>query len=179
MEGKLESTLAEEAFHDMSKGTKEEFQSVNSYPIHTEAETDMNRERSVDSKSMMAVNDTKLLDTNRDGLNLINQDPEHTQSKGKSLKLQKKKKKHSESKQKLNTSKTTKKKKTIDANNKDNAEAPAYIPPKLVLCTLQCRYRVVKKVCKQLDYKLIEDDTVDWDLYWSDTSIPLTRIQKM
>ena len=47
------------------------------------------------------------------------------------------------------------------------------------MCTLQTKYRSVKKVCKNLDFKLIEDDNVDWDLYWADTSIPVNRISKM
>lgn len=29
------------------------------------------------------------------------------------------------------------------------------------------------------DFRLVEDDQVDWDLFWSDTTVPLNRIQKM
>ena len=44
-------------------------------------------------------------------------------------------------------------------------------PTKMILCSMQTKYRVVKKACRKLDYKLNEDDTVDWDLYWADTGI--------
>lgn len=30
-----------------------------------------------------------------------------------------------------------------------------------------------------LDYRMVEDENDDWDLYWSDTTVPLNRIQKM
>lgn len=52
-------------------------------------------------------------------------------------------------------------------------------PAKMILCSAQTKYRVVKKACRKLDYKLNEDDTVDWDLYWADTGIQPQRIQKM
>lgn len=41
----------------------------------------------------------------------------------------------------------------------------------MILCTTQTKYRVVKKACRKLEYKLNEDDSVDWDLYWADTGI--------
>lgn len=50
---------------------------------------------------------------------------------------------------------------------------------KLILCTQQCRYRIIKKSFKKLEFKLNEDDTIDWDLYWSDTMVQPQRIQKM
>jgi len=37
----------------------------------------------------------------------------------------------------------------------------------------------VKKVCRNLDFRLFEEDTVDWDLYWSDTTLAPNRFQKM
>ena len=43
--------------------------------------------------------------------------------------------------------------------------------PKLVLCTQNTRYRVVKKSCRMQDFKLIDDDTCDWDIYWADTGM--------
>ena len=43
--------------------------------------------------------------------------------------------------------------------------------PKLILCTQQTKYRVVKKSCRRLDYRLSDDVHLDWDLYWSDTGI--------
>ena len=44
-------------------------------------------------------------------------------------------------------------------------------PYKLILCTNQCRYRVVKKACRRLDFKLNEDENIDWDIYWADTGL--------
>ena len=41
----------------------------------------------------------------------------------------------------------------------------------MILCSMQTKYRVVKKACRKLEYRLNEDDTVDWDLYWADTGI--------
>ena len=42
---------------------------------------------------------------------------------------------------------------------------------KMILCTAQTKYRVVKKSCRRLEYRLSDDATLDWDLYWSDTGI--------
>ncbi len=50
---------------------------------------------------------------------------------------------------------------------------------KLILCTCQTKYRVIKKACRKLDYRLNDDETLDWDLYWADTGIQPQRIQKM
>jgi hypothetical protein len=30
---------------------------------------------------------------------------------------------------------------------------------------------VIKKACRKLDYKLLDDEAADWDLYWADTGI--------
>lgn len=30
-----------------------------------------------------------------------------------------------------------------------------------------------------LDFRLVDDDTIDWDLYWADTQIAANRITKM
>lgn len=40
----------------------------------------------------------------------------------------------------------------------------------LLLCTAKVRYVVVKKACRQLGFKQIEDENGDWDLFWTDTS---------
>jgi tubulin polyglutamylase TTLL6/13 len=50
---------------------------------------------------------------------------------------------------------------------------------KLILCTFQTKYRVVKKSCRKLDYKLCEDQNLDWDLYWADTGLQPQIVQKM
>jgi len=42
---------------------------------------------------------------------------------------------------------------------------------KLVLCTHATRYNVIKRVCRKMDFKLNEDVTFDWDLFWSDTGV--------
>ena len=41
----------------------------------------------------------------------------------------------------------------------------------MVLCTTQTKYRVVKKSCRKLGFKLASDERADWDLYWSDTGV--------
>lgn len=51
--------------------------------------------------------------------------------------------------------------------------------PKLILCTSQTKYRVVKKSCRRLDFKLNDDENSDWDLFWADTGIVPQRVQKM
>ena len=51
--------------------------------------------------------------------------------------------------------------------------------PKLILCTAQTKYRVVKKSCRKLDFKLNEDPNLDWDLYWADTGLQPQIVQKM
>lgn len=43
--------------------------------------------------------------------------------------------------------------------------------PKLILCTKDTKYRVVKKAVRKLDFKLNDDDKADWDLWWADTGI--------
>lgn len=61
----------------------------------------------------------------------------------------------------------------------DDGEKKKKLPPKLILCTNQTKYRVIKKACRKLDYKLNDDENADWDLYWADTGIQPLRIQKM
>lgn len=42
---------------------------------------------------------------------------------------------------------------------------------KLVLCTQNTRYAVIKKVCRRMDYKLNDSEEADWDLYWTDVGM--------
>lgn len=42
---------------------------------------------------------------------------------------------------------------------------------KLILCTAQTKYRVIKKACRRLEFKLVDDENCDFDIYWSDTGI--------
>jgi hypothetical protein len=51
--------------------------------------------------------------------------------------------------------------------------------PKIILCTAQTKYRVVKKACRKLDYRLDPDDSLDWDLYWADTAINQAKIKTL
>ena len=56
-------------------------------------------------------------------------------------------------------------------DNEDEYTKKKYALPKMVLCTAQTKYRVVKKSCRKLDFKLNGNLQGDWDLYWSDTGI--------
>jgi len=49
-------------------------------------------------------------------------------------------------------------------------------PPKLILCTFNTRYRVIKKACRMLEFKFNEDENSDWDLYWTDTGLKVNII---
>jgi hypothetical protein len=49
----------------------------------------------------------------------------------------------------------------------------------LILCTASCRYNVIKRACRQLDFKLSDDENADWDLYWSDVGVQMERISKL
>ena len=42
---------------------------------------------------------------------------------------------------------------------------------KLILCTAACRYNVIKRVCRKMEFKLSDDENADWDLYWSDVGV--------
>lgn len=57
----------------------------------------------------------------------------------------------------------------VEEENEDDEPKKKKAPPKLILCTAQTRYRVIKKACRRLDFKLNDDENADWDLYWSDT----------
>ena len=68
---------------------------------------------------------------------------------------------------------------TKEEEEDDDAQKKKKTTTKMILCSLQTKYRVVKKACRRLDYKLNEDENVDWDLYWADTGLQPNRIQKM
>ena len=63
-----------------------------------------------------------------------------------------------------------------NAEEDEDGEKKKKLPPKLILCTTQTKYRVIKKACRKLDYKLNDDENADWDLYWADTGIQPLRI---
>ena len=50
---------------------------------------------------------------------------------------------------------------------------------KLLLCTAQTKYRVIKKACRRQDFRLDSDEGLDWDLYWADTGVQMPRIHKL
>ena len=50
---------------------------------------------------------------------------------------------------------------------------------KLILCTANCRYNVIKRVCRRMDFKLSDDENGDWDLFWSDVPVQPERISKL
>lgn len=63
-----------------------------------------------------------------------------------------------------------------EEEDEEEAERRRRQVPKLVLCTTQTKYRVIKKACRKLDYRLNDDENADWDLYWADTGIQPMRI---
>ncbi len=50
---------------------------------------------------------------------------------------------------------------------------------KLILCTKDCRYNVIKRVCRDMDIKYEADETADWDIYWSDIPVLPEKISKL
>ena len=48
-----------------------------------------------------------------------------------------------------------------------------------MLCTHNCRYNVVKRVCRKMDIRCDADENTDWDIYWSDVCIPPDRLAKI
>jgi len=49
----------------------------------------------------------------------------------------------------------------------------------LILCAAQCRYNVIKRVLKRVDYKFTEDVNVDWDIFWSDVPVQPECVSKL
>ena len=39
-----------------------------------------------------------------------------------------------------------------------------------------CRYNVIKRVCRRMDIKLDADEGSDWDIWWSDVPLQPERI---
>ena len=52
-----------------------------------------------------------------------------------------------------------------DKSEKEKKKKPQYI----YLCTAKVRYVVIKKACRQLGFKMQDDENADWDIYWCDT----------
>lgn len=48
-----------------------------------------------------------------------------------------------------------------------------------MLCTQQCRYAVIRRVLRKMDFRFSEDETLEFDVYWSDTGILDDRIKKL
>lgn len=48
-----------------------------------------------------------------------------------------------------------------------------------MLCVKDCRYNVVKRVCRKMDFRIEPDDTADWDIYWSDVPMTPDKISKL
>lgn len=72
-----------------------------------------------------------------------------------------------------------KKGKEIEEDGEESPEHKKKTGGKLILCTTQTKYRVIKKSCRRQDFKMDPDENSDWDLYWADTGIQPQRIQKM
>lgn len=65
---------------------------------------------------------------------------------------------------------------TKDKLKKKKKEGPKQ---QLILCTKDCRYNVIKRVCRKMDFKLDPDENSDWDIYWSDVGVQPERISKL
>lgn len=70
--------------------------------------------------------------------------------------------------------KTTEKPASKDKKKKKNL-------PKgnLILCTENCRYNVIKRVCRRMEFKLDANIDSDWDVYWSDAPVQPEQISKI
>lgn len=67
-----------------------------------------------------------------------------------------------------------------EGSKEDPAESRSKRPQqRLILCTQNCRYNVVKRVCRRMDIKPEADEHADWDIYWSDLVVPPERISKL
>jgi hypothetical protein len=47
------------------------------------------------------------------------------------------------------------------------------------MCTKECHYNVIKRVCRKMDIQLSVDENSDWDLWWSDTGVSQDTIKKV
>lgn len=80
---------------------------------------------------------------------------------------------------KLSKIKEAQQKKGLKSVNEAEEEAKKKKGQKLILCTKETKYRVVKKSCRRLEFKFNDDENADWDLFWGDTGIMPPRVQKM
>ncbi|XP_013405921.1 tubulin polyglutamylase TTLL13P-like [Lingula anatina] len=48
----------------------------------------------------------------------------------------------------------------------------------LYICTVNCKYEVVRRVSKRLNFKEVSEDE-EWNLYWTDYSVALERVMEM
>lgn len=55
--------------------------------------------------------------------------------------------------------------------SKDKKKAKKGPKGQLILCTKDCRYNVIKRVCRKMEFKLDADENADWDIYWSDVPV--------
>lgn len=69
--------------------------------------------------------------------------------------------------------------KDLKQQTKKKASAKQSATQKLILCTQNCRYNVVKRACRKMGMKCDPDENADWDIYWSDITVPPERISKM
>lgn len=59
----------------------------------------------------------------------------------------------------------------VEEASPTRAKKKAQKLPKLILCTSALRYNVIKRVCRKMDFKLMDDENADWDIYWSDVGV--------
>lgn len=48
-----------------------------------------------------------------------------------------------------------------------------------MLCTKECRYNVIKRACRKLDFKLDANEECDFDVWWSDTGVTAEKIREL
>ena len=64
------------------------------------------------------------------------------------------------------------------SKDKKNKKKPP-VKGNLILCTKDCRYNVIKRVCRRFEFKLDPDENSDWDVYWSDVPVQPEQISKV
>ena len=50
---------------------------------------------------------------------------------------------------------------------------------KLILCSFACRYNVIKRVTRKMEFKINDDVAADWDLFWSDVGVQPEQVSKL
>ena len=38
---------------------------------------------------------------------------------------------------------------------------------------------MIKRACRKMDFKFVEDENAEWDIYWSDVPVQPERISKL